>query len=225
MKYCSSSLVFVTRPPPPPTGLLGRRQGGGAHHHDDDDDDDITGKIENVEFVRQATCSQVWSSMAYDEALLFSYLWILPVTSFLLHCAEGSVNGFFSSKVHITMPLAGSHQQRHFLLLWFLLPTSLTTQDSTAYSMFELGGAFRDHSLWDRCLCIAVSLEFEHYVQFLWILVLRYEISLFDMGMMYPEAYFRFCIFGYQYILVGNSLIGYNWVTLLFTTNWNVFLE
>lgn len=41
----------------PPTGLLGRRQGGGAHHHDDDDD--ITGKIENVEFVRQATCSQV----------------------------------------------------------------------------------------------------------------------------------------------------------------------
>ena len=181
--------------------------------------------IENVEFARQATCSQVWSSMAYDEALLFSYLWILPVTSFLLHCAEGSVNGFFSTKMHTTMPLAGSHQQRHFLLLWFLLPTSLTTQDSTAYSMFELGGAFRDHSLWDRCLCIAVSWEFELYVQFLFILVLRYEISLFDMGMMYPEAYFRFCIFGYQYILVGNSLIGYNWVTLLFTTNWNVFLE
>ena len=69
---------------------------------------------------------------------------------------------------------------------------------------------FRDHSLWDRCLCIAVSWEFELYVQFLFILVLRYEISLFDMGMMYPEAYFRFCIFGYQYILVGNSLIGYN---------------
>jgi len=182
--------------------------------------------IENVEFVRQATCSQVWSSMAYDEALLFSYLWILPVTSFLLHCAEGSVSGLFSSKVHTTMPLlAGSYQQRHFLLLWFLLPTSLTTQDSTAYSMFELGGAFRDHSLWDRCLCFAVSLEFERSVQFPCILVLRYEISLFDMGMMYPEGYFRFCIFGYQYILVGNSLIGYNWVTLLFTTNWNVLLE
>ena len=40
--------------------------------------------------------------MAYDEALLFSYIWILPVTSFLLHCAKGSVNGFFSSKVHTT---------------------------------------------------------------------------------------------------------------------------
>ncbi len=189
MKYCSSSLVCVTRPPPPTTTTAAARRSSSSRrrrrrrHH-----------WQNWKCgIRKAgNLSQVWSSMAYDEALLFSYLWILPVTSFLLHCAEGSVNGFFSSKVHITMPLAGSHQQRHFLLLWFLLPTSLTIQDSTAYSMFELGGAFRDHSLWDRCLCIAVSLEFEHYVQFLCILVLRYEISLFDMGVMYPRSSFPF---------------------------------
>jgi len=91
--------------------------------------------------------------------------------------------------------------------------------------MLELGGAFRDHSLWDRCLCFAVSLEFEHSVQFPCILVLRYEISLFDMGMMYPEGYFRFCIFGYQYMLAGVYLIGHNLDYLLFTTNGDIFLE
>ena len=34
--------------------------------------------------------------------------------------------------------------------------------------------------------------QFEHYVQFLCILMLRYEISLFDMGVMYPPSSFPF---------------------------------
>ena len=166
--------------------------------------------------------------MAYDEALLFSYLWILPVTSFLLHCAEGSVNGLFSSKVHTTMPLAGSHQQRHFLLLWFLLPTSLTTQDWTAYLLHVrirrsiqrplfMGPMSLHRGLFGIRALRAVSVNARATIWDLafsiWVWCIPKLIS------------FRFCIFGYQYIVAGNSVIGYNSVTLLFNTNWNVFLE
>ena len=85
---------------------------------------------------------------------------------------------------------------------------------------------FRDHSLWDRCLCFAVSLEFELSVQFPCILVLRYEIPLFEIGIWcIVEGYFRFCIFGHQYMLAGVYLIGHNLDYLLFTTNGNIFLE
>ena len=65
--------------------------------------------------------------------------------------------------------------------------------------------SFRDHSLWDRCLCFVVSLEFERSVQFPCILVLRYEISLFDLGMMDIRRLFPF-LYLWLPVYVGGSI-------------------
>jgi len=84
--------------------------------------------------------------------------------------------------------------------------------------MLELGGAFRDHSLWDRCLCFAVSLKFERSVQFPCILVLRYEISLFDMGMMDIRRLFPF-LYLWSPVYVGGSISDWTQFGLLVVYN------
>ena len=176
MKYCSSSLVCVTRPPPPTTTTAARRSSSSRRRRRQR---------------QQLWQLKMWNSQGRQLALKFDLQW------HTMRLSSSAIYGFYLwlhfyytvqkealmgySHWRCTPPCPYSWQPPATTLLAtviLILPTSLTTQDSTAYSMFELGGAFRDHSLWDRCLCIAVSWEFEHYVQFLCILVLRYEIPL-----------------------------------------------
>lgn len=129
-----------------------------------------------------------------------------------------------SHRRHTPCPiLAGGHQQRHFFLhLWFFTANFIdysglncllqvrirrNIQGPLSSVLRRLFGnrAFRAVSLYTH---VAIwDLAFSIWVW--WIF----------------EGYFRFGIFGHQYMLAGVYLIGHNLDYLLFTTNGDIFLE